>query len=152
MKKLSKLEKFMVIFLAIPTAIFIIYEVGLVSVRKKSLSDNMEYIHAVVDTIGSGIRGRKTIYYDFSVKEIQYRGSGEYYPSNISVSIGDSVLVVYDGINPKNNELLWNYNADKKILSYAIPISLLIGLYYFWKWQRKKKKQEEANEVFYIKE
>jgi len=135
--KLSKLEKLMVIFLAVPTVIFIIYAVTIVSIRKKSLSENMEHIYVAVDSIHNSVRGRNRLHYDFLVREIQYHGTGTYYPNHIDISIGDSVPVVYDVTNPKNNELLWDYNADKKIFSYAIPISLLIGLYYIWKWRKK---------------
>ncbi len=144
MKKLSKLDK-LVIILAIPIAIFIIYGIVIAFINKTSLSNNIEYTYAVVDSIHSSVRGRMRLHYDFLVKESQIRGTGTYYAKNIDVSIGDSIPVVYDNTNPENNQWLRNYNTDKWFLPRAIPILLLTGLYYFWKWWRKKKKQEVSN-------
>lgn len=138
MKKISKSDKFILVFIGIPTIVFIIYSVVVVSVRKYSLSDNIEYTYAVVDSVFSSVRGRNRLNYIFSVQESQYRGTGTFYPNNLDVFAGDSILIVYDRMNPHNTEWYRNYNTDKVFTKYVILFLVLIGLYHGGKWWKKR--------------
>lgn len=73
-------------------------------VKNNSLSVNLNYTNAVITDFRSGPRLSNYFDYDFTIDGKRYQGSGEYYPKKESLSIGDSILIVYDGTNPDNNK------------------------------------------------
>ena len=71
--------------------------------KEKSLRANFEYTHAVILSFSSGPRGRYYLDYNYFVNGIKYQGSGKHYPKSDILSIGDTIVVVFDKTNPVNS-------------------------------------------------
>ncbi|WP_291586313.1 DUF3592 domain-containing protein [Bacteroides sp.] len=78
-------------------------------VERNSLDKNVEYVDAVIVDFSSGPRMRSYLDYKFFVKEKVYYGSGKHYSISDTLSIGDTVVVVYDRMNPNNNKTYRDY-------------------------------------------
>ena len=78
-------------------------------VERNSLDKNVEYVDAVIVDFSSGPRMRSYLDYKFFVKEKVYYGSGKHYHISDTLSIGDTVVVVYDRMNPNNNKTYRDY-------------------------------------------
>jgi hypothetical protein len=90
---------------AIVSLLFIILGI----IKRSHLTNNLIYTPAVIIEFFEGARGRtQYLRYEFNVNEKKYTGSGWRYV-NDTLEIGDSVWIVYDSINPKNNTSLRNY-------------------------------------------
>lgn len=78
-------------------------------VKRNSLDKNAEYTDAVIVDFSSGPRMRCYLDYKFYVNGKVYHGSGKHYPKSDTLSIGDTVVVVYDRMNPDNNKAFRDY-------------------------------------------
>ena len=50
----------------------------------------------------------KRLDYEFFVSGTKYQSSGQHYPSD-TLAVGDTIIVVYDKTNPKNNKAWRDY-------------------------------------------
>jgi hypothetical protein len=75
----------------------------------KSLSNNLEYSNATIIGFSPGPRMRYYLDYKFFVEEKEYQGGGRHYPASDTLVVGDTIIVVYDKTNPKNNKAWRDY-------------------------------------------
>jgi len=73
-------------------------------IKKQSLDKNLEYSKAIVIDHFFTIRYTDYFSYEFFVGDKKYQGSGNYYPKSDALSVGDTIIVVYDKTNPDNNK------------------------------------------------
>lgn len=78
-------------------------------VKRNSLDKNIEYTDAIIVDFSSGPRMRYYLEYKFLVNGKAHHGSGKHYPKSDTLSIGDTVVVVYDRMNPDNNKAFRDY-------------------------------------------
>lgn len=95
--------------LAIIGWIFIAYLIIGGIVKRQSMDNNLEYSNAIVIDYFYTIRYTDFFSYSFFVGEKEFRGSGKYYPLIDTLSVGDSIIVVYDRKNPNNNSTYRDY-------------------------------------------
>ena len=75
---------------------------SIVAIRyKKALARNSEYTNAVIFDFSE--TREAYLKYVFFINETKYKGSGFHYPNSDILSIGDSIVIVYDRTNPTNN-------------------------------------------------
>lgn len=72
-------------------------------IKDQSLDENLEYSNAVIVKFYLGMRARHRLDYKFFVEKKEYTGSGTYYPTSDTFSVGDTIVIVYDKTNPDNN-------------------------------------------------
>jgi len=80
-------------------------------IKKQSLDKNLEYSKAIVIDHFFTIRYTDYFSYEFFVEDKKYQGSGEYYPKSDTLSVGDTITVVYDKTNPDNNRPEREYSS-----------------------------------------
>jgi hypothetical protein len=68
--------------------------------RTKSLKLNIEYADAVIYNLSIGMKANYYLYYKYVINDIKYQGNGRWYPKSDTLSIGDTILIVYDKSNP----------------------------------------------------
>lgn len=100
---MKKSENIVVYLLTIIGIIFVFYLQIEAVIKKRSLDRNLEYSRAVIVDFSSGPRMRYYLDYNFFIEEKEYQGSGKYYPASDTLSVGDTITVVYDRTNPDNN-------------------------------------------------
>ena len=94
---------FILIFLGI--ALIIRY------IRDDSLNKNSVETKAVVTEFYS-IRFITYYKYNFEVNGIKYEGSDRRNPNSNEIAIGDTIIILYDRTNPKNNKPISLYPYD----------------------------------------
>ena len=72
-------------------------------IKKQSLDKNLEYSKAIVIDYFYTIRYTHFFSYEFFVGDNKYQGRGKYHPKSDTLSVGDTIIVVYDKTNPSNN-------------------------------------------------
>lgn len=72
-------------------------------IKKQSLDKNLEYSKAIVIDHFFTIKYTDYFSYEFFVEDKTYQGSGKYYPKSGALSVGDTIIVVYDKTKPDNN-------------------------------------------------
>ena len=72
-------------------------------IKQRSLDKNLEYSKAIVIDHFYTVRYTDYFGYEFFVEEKKYQGSGKHYPASDTLSVGDTITVVYDKTNPDNN-------------------------------------------------
>lgn len=72
-------------------------------IKQRSLDKNLEYSKAIVIDHFYTVRYTDYFSYEFFVEEKKYQGSGKHYPASDTLSVGDTITVVYDKTNPDNN-------------------------------------------------
>jgi hypothetical protein len=77
--------------------------------KKKSLDSNMEYYKAVISGFSTGPGLRYYLDYEFNLGSNLYQGSGKHYPKSDTLSVGDTIFIVYDKTNPNNNRPYRDY-------------------------------------------
>lgn len=88
---------------------FLIYLVVGGIIKERSLNKNFEYSKAIVIDHFYTIRYTDYFSYKFSIDNKEYQGSGRHYPKSDSISIGDTIIVIYDRENPDNNKPIRDY-------------------------------------------
>lgn len=78
-------------------------------IKYNQLENNIEYTQAVIIDDFTHIRRTYHFGYEFFVKGVRYKGSGQYDPKTDKVIVGDSVTIVYDRTDPDNNQTLRMY-------------------------------------------
>lgn len=84
-------------------SLILIFEIG-GFIKKRSLVKNAECTKAIVIDHFYTIRYTdyfSYVFYDDNNKE--YQGSGHYYPQIDKFTVGDTIVVIYNKKNPKNN-------------------------------------------------
>jgi hypothetical protein len=74
--------------------------------RQISLEINGKYASAVIHDLSfSGGKASKSykLYYNFFVDSIKYKGLGKWYPNSDTLSVGDTIAIIYDKTNPAYN-------------------------------------------------
>ena len=100
---MKKLKDTVLWLLSIICGIFLAYLVIGGIIKKQSLDENLEYSKAVVVDHFYTVRYTNYFSYEFFVEEKKYQGSGKHYPASDTLSVGDTITVVYDKTNPYNN-------------------------------------------------
>ena len=100
---MKKLKDTILWILSIICGIFLAYLVIGGIIQKQSLDENLENSKAVVVDHFYTVRYTNFFSYDFFVEEKKYQGSGKHYPASDTLSVGDTITVVYDKTNPDNN-------------------------------------------------
>jgi hypothetical protein len=100
---MKKLKDTVLWLLSIICGIFLAYLVIGGIIKKQSLDENLEYSKAVVVDHFYTVRYTDYFSYEFFVEEKKYQGRGKYYPASDTLSVGDTITVVYDKTNPDNN-------------------------------------------------
>jgi hypothetical protein len=77
--------------------------------KRTSLKENLEFTETVISSFSSGPGGRYYLDYKFYVDEKLFQGSGKHYRRSDTLSIGDTILIVYDKTNPNNNKPYRDY-------------------------------------------
>ena len=83
-------------------SIFIIVMMyGAIISHKKynSLKRNWKYTYGIIYDLSLGPRARWYIDYYYYINNIKYQGYGRWYPDSDNVSIGDTIVIVYDTTN-----------------------------------------------------
>jgi hypothetical protein len=144
MKKLSTADKIVYIFWIIPAGGFLAFIIVGTIVNYVSLSKHTEYTYGVITEFYRGAKGRNKLDYEFEANGKIYKHNATHY-SNDSLSVGDSIIVMYDRTNPKMSLAWRDYENDKFWFKYIIfPAVALISLYYWWKWRRRKKQKAKS--------
>lgn len=91
---------------------FLAYLVAGGIIRKRSLDKNAEYTKAIVIDHFYTVRYTDYFSYKFFIDNKEYQGSGRHYPASDTLSVGDSIVVVYDRTNPDINKPERNYKKD----------------------------------------
>lgn len=89
---------------SISCGIFIAYLLVGGIIKERSLEKNLKYTKAIVIDHFFTIRYTDFFSYRFYVGDNEYQGSGQYYPASDTLSVGDTIIVVYDKKNPDNNK------------------------------------------------
>lgn len=105
--KISKKDIALYLFSVIGIT-FILYLLIVGNIKRKSLERNLEYTKAIVDKFYA-IKHTDYLGYKFVVNEREYHGNGRYYSKSDTLSIGDTIVVVYDKVNPSNNKTYRDY-------------------------------------------
>jgi hypothetical protein len=105
---------------------------------------SMERGKLLSKTITESSETDKSVSVEFKRPFNYLTNSNSVYKSD-TFAIGDSILVVYDTTNPRNNHT-WRCWEDTKFWYKYIfpPLIALISLYYWWKWRRKKKQKAKS--------
>ena len=77
--------------------------------NNKSLKNNLQYEKAIIFSFDTGARASRYINYEFFVDGERYQGDSRYYPQSNILSLGDTIIVVYDKTNPNNNRAYRDY-------------------------------------------
>lgn len=93
------------ILILIGTA-FYIYESSYVP--NKSLKNNKTSVRAIVLPKKARIRRAEFYFYEYSVDNKKYIGRGRYH-LNESVTVGDTIIIVYDKKNPDYSKTMNDY-------------------------------------------
>lgn len=101
---MKKLKDTLLWLLSIFCGIFIAYVLIGGIIKKQSLDENLEYSKAIVIDDFFTIRQSDYFSYNFFVDENEYQGSGKYYRATDTISVGDTIIVVYDRTNPDSNK------------------------------------------------
>lgn len=110
MKKLSTQDKILwIITIVIILSTFFLFRSGFI--KNQSLRENKECSQAIITDFSTGVRGRHYLEYKFFVDEKEYFGSGRYFPRTDMVYLGDTIPIVYDRTNPKNNKTLRSFES-----------------------------------------
>jgi len=72
--------------------------------KQLSLSKNGTFTEAVILDFRSGPRGSSYLDYNYFVNGIKLHGSGRHYPRSDTLSIGDTILIVFDKTNPVSSK------------------------------------------------
>jgi len=105
MKKISTQDK-VYIALAVLIVLFTFFVLRNSYIERQSLRNNKEYAYAVITDFRRGTRGSHRLEYKFFVGERRYNGSGVHHPEIDMVSVGDTIVIVFDRKNPENNATL----------------------------------------------
>lgn len=89
--------------------VFIIYILVGSFNKNRNLIKNIEYTNAVIIDRFFTVRYTDYFSYEFSVNNKLYNGTGWHYPDNDTLSVGDSILIIYDRSNPENNKTYRDY-------------------------------------------
>lgn len=100
---MKKLKDSILWLICIICGIFLTYLLIGGIIKKQSLDKNFEYSKAIVIDHFYTIRYTDYFSYEFFVEDKKYQGSGNYYPKRDTLSVGDTITVVYDKTNPDNN-------------------------------------------------
>ena len=65
----------------------------------KSLERNVEHTNAVIYDLSIGTRGRYYLKYYYLVDGIKYHGNGKWYPKSDTLSVKDTIVIIYDRTN-----------------------------------------------------
>lgn len=71
---------------------------------------------------------RYNLDYKFFVNEQEFHGSGKHYPKDDTFSIGDTVIIVYDRLNPDNSKTYRDYVSSQEEAPFIMPFLILAGL------------------------
>lgn len=102
LKNTSTKDKILYLF-SFVTLLIVLYLLVGGFLKKKSLENKIEYTNAAI-TEFTQIRYAKFFRYVFCINGKTYYGSGRYYPDSDSISVGDSILIIFDKTNPENNK------------------------------------------------
>ncbi len=83
---------------------FVAYVLTKAIINKISLNKNFEYANAVVNGFGY-VKNADYVNYIFFVDSSKCQGSWRYYPASEKISIGNTIMIVFDKTNPENNRL-----------------------------------------------
>jgi len=72
-------------------------------IKKRSLDKNLEYSKAIITDHFYTIRYTDYLPIVELLEEKKYQGIGKHYPASDTLSVGDTITVVYDKTNPDNN-------------------------------------------------
>lgn len=106
------------------------------SSKINSLDKNIESTNAVIVDFSSGSRMRYNLDYKFFVNEQEFHGSGKHYPKDDTFSIGDTVIIVYDRLNPDNSKTYRDYVSSQEEAPFIMPFLILAGLLLWWRYRK----------------
>lgn len=106
-------------------------------IKRNSLNKNVEYTDAVIVDFSSGPRMRCYLDCNFFVNGKEYHGGGWHYPDSDTFSVGDTIRVVYDKVNPDNNKTYRDYIYSQKERPFIIPVLILMVLLPLWRYRKK---------------
>lgn len=89
--------------------VFMSYVLFVEITKINSLDKNIEYTNAVIVGFSTGVRGSRWIDYKFFINDKEYHDNGRHYPKSDTLSIGDTIAVVYDRTNPDNSRTYRDY-------------------------------------------
>lgn len=105
-KMLKKILNYLIILVCV-CSVLLVYSKA--NRKNYSLKVNITFSKAVIIKFSTGPRMRNYIDYKFIVNEKLYEGTGRYYPKDDVLSVGDSIMIVYDKTNPNNNKAMRDY-------------------------------------------
>ncbi|MDL2213712.1 hypothetical protein LJC29_07065 [Bacteroides sp. OttesenSCG-928-N06] len=77
--------------------------------KNVSLKNNLIFSKAIIIKFSTGPRMRHYVDYEFAINGELYQGTELYYPKSDTFSVGDTINIVYDRTNPKNNRTVRDY-------------------------------------------
>ena len=133
---MKKIEVILCLFCAI-VFIFLIYMFVDGFSKQSSLHQNREDTKAVIINFRSGSKNSFYLDYNYFVNGIKHQGCGEYYPRRDILSVGDTIIVVYDKTNPSSSKTYRDYDYRRETRPFIIPTFIfLVGLTW-WGVQRR---------------
>ncbi|RGN32271.1 DUF3592 domain-containing protein [Bacteroides oleiciplenus] len=134
---MKKIKYYISYSFGIVAILFISYLVIGGFIKKQSLGRNIEYAKAIIIDHFYTIRYTDFFSYKFSVNGQEYHGSGWHYPDSDTFSVGDTIRVVYDKVNPDNNKTYRDYIYSQKESPFIIPVLILMVLLPLWRYRKK---------------
>jgi hypothetical protein len=120
-----KKEEKPVILIGAAFVIFSIYLMIFAYNRTKSLETNIEYTKAVIYNLSIGMRGNYYLYYDYFVDSIKYQGNGNWYPKSDTLSVSDTIEIVFDKTNHSFSRTVRDFGGKIRIRDYpgeSLPV------------------------------
>ncbi len=88
----------------------IIIIISIVNRDNTSLENNAKCVKAIVIDDFYGIRYTDYFRYVFIANDTVYKGDSRYYKDIETISVGDTIMIVYESTDPHNNIPLREYN------------------------------------------
>ena len=100
-KKRQTIKKREIPFVILGIIFIVAATYGIISSKKKynSLKVNWEYTNGIIYEFYLGTRATWRLRYDYSVDGNKYQGYGRWYPNTDTLSVGDTIEIVYDATN-----------------------------------------------------
>ena len=105
--------------------------------KQSSLQQNRKDTKAVIIDFSTGPHGRFYLDYNYFVNGIKHQGSGKYYPKSDVLSVGDTIIIVYDEMNPSSNKPYRDYEYSQKEKPFIIPAFVFLGWLSWWRYRKK---------------
>lgn len=97
-KQVQKIEK-VFIFFSFILVVFSVIALTYSAKQKNSLKKNLKYTEGIIYDLSIGTKRSWKLYYNYFINGNKYQGNGHWYPNTDTLSLGDTIKIVYDTTN-----------------------------------------------------